>query len=167
MTYFADLDRKTLAVFGDAVRAVGWLGRDHEYPTGPTSPEFLSTLRTVRNSWGAIFKVFPGWPALMGVHRCEICEDHVDTGDVAIPFGDVLFVAPTMIVHYVEAHRYLPPADFVTAVLVCPDPSTATTPMRSPLSLVAAKRPSPRNTVASLGSPGWIGSARAFASRLL
>ena len=60
----------------------------------------------------------------MGMHRCEICDDEVDSGDIAIPSGDVLFVAPTMIVHYVRGHGYLPPPGFVRAVLACPAPAT-------------------------------------------
>ena len=124
MTYFPDLDRRTPSAFGEAVRAVGWLAHAHEYPRGPTSTEFVSALRTLRNSWGAIFQILPWWPAFMGMHRCELCQDHVDTGDIAVPFVDVLFVAPTMVVHYVEAHKYLPPSDFVRAVVACPDVST-------------------------------------------
>ena len=61
----------------------------------------------------------------MGMHQCEICDDEGDSGDIAIPSGDVLFVAPTMIVHYVRVHGYLPPVDFVRAVLACPAPTTA------------------------------------------
>lgn len=35
-----------------------------------------------------------------------------------------VFVAPSMVVHYVDAHGYQPPVQFVEAVTVCP-------PMRS------------------------------------
>ena len=124
MTHFADLDQKTLSASGTAVRAVGWLARGHQYPTGPTSADFTAALGLLRNSWGAIFKVLPWWPAFMGVHRCELCQDNVDTGDIVVPFGDLLFIAPTMIVHYVETHEYLPPPDFVRAVVACPAPDT-------------------------------------------
>jgi hypothetical protein len=39
-----------------------------------------------------------------------------------VPNGDVLFVAPEMIVHYVEQHQYAPPKEFVAAVLRSPLP---------------------------------------------
>ena len=124
VTYYPDLDRKTASVFGEAVRAVGWLARGHEYPRGPTPAGFVSALTIFRNSWGTIFQVLPGWPACMGMHRCEICDDEVDSGDIAIPAAEVLYVAPTMIVHYVGIHGYLPPTDFVRAVIACPAPAT-------------------------------------------
>ena len=41
-------------------------------------------------------------------------------GCFAIPAGDLLFVAPDMVSHYVEVHGYLPPEEFVTAVLQTP-----------------------------------------------
>lgn len=58
----------------------------------------------------------------MGVHQCEFCRDCLDNGDIVVPSGELLFVSPTMLVHYVEVHTYLPPADFINAVLGCPDP---------------------------------------------
>jgi hypothetical protein len=41
-----------------------------------------------------------------------------------VPGTGVVFVAPGGIVHYVEAHSYLPPQEFVEAVLRCPDLSS-------------------------------------------
>ena len=37
---------------------------------------------------------------------------------------DLLFVAPEMVVHYIEEHGYSPPAEFVEAVLRAPLPDT-------------------------------------------
>jgi hypothetical protein len=122
MTYFADLDRVTLGVEGTAVRAVGWLARGYQYPVGPVPADLLPALRKLRAGWGAILDIAPWWPAFMGVHQCELCTGHHDTGDIAVPFGQVLFVAPTMIVHYIEIHQYLPPTDFVEAATACPEP---------------------------------------------
>src|SRR5690348_14375463 len=123
MTYFPDLDRKTLAVSGDAVRAVGWLTSDIPYSRGPVPAALLPPLKKLRSGWVACLDILPWWPMCMGVHQCELCRDYLDTGDIAVPFGDLLFVSPTMIVHYVEAHEYLPPADFIRAVLACPEPA--------------------------------------------
>jgi hypothetical protein len=36
----------------------------------------------------------------------------------------LLFVAPEMVAHYVEAHHYRPPAQFITAVTESPLPGT-------------------------------------------
>jgi hypothetical protein len=45
-------------------------------------------------------------------------------GNVSVPAGAVLFVAPEMVAHYVEKHGYLPPQEFVEAVLAAPLPGT-------------------------------------------
>ena len=124
MTHFQDLDCRTLVVNVEAVRAVGWLSSDHPYPRGPVPAEFLPALRTLRARWHAILDLLSWWPACMGVHQCEFCRDCLDNGDIAVPSGTLLFVSPTMLVHYVEVHGYLPPADFINAVLGCPDPSS-------------------------------------------
>ena len=124
MTYFQDLDRRTLVVTGEAVRAVGWLSSDHPFSQGPVPVAFLPALRKLRAGWHAILDILHWWPACMGVHRCEFCRDCFDNGDIAVPSGDLLFVSPAMLVHYVEVHEYLPPADFVSAVLACPHPGS-------------------------------------------
>lgn len=47
-----------------------------------------------------------------------------------VPGDGVIYAAPSTIIHYIDAHRYLPPAAFVAAVHACP-------PMRSPAYLKA------------------------------
>ncbi|NNB86422.1 hypothetical protein HJC10_33875 [Corallococcus exiguus] len=32
-----------------------------------------------------------------------------------------MFIAPTMIVHYIDAHEYVPPMEFQEAALKCPE----------------------------------------------
>ena len=60
----------------------------------------------------------------MGFHSCEFCENALGVRNLGVPAGDVLFVAPEMVCHYVEQHGYLPPAEFVAAVLASPLPGT-------------------------------------------
>src|SRR5438874_9017018 len=43
---------------------------------------------------------------------------------IGVPGEDCLFVAPEMVAHYVDAHQYRPPEEFVEAVLECPDLGT-------------------------------------------
>jgi hypothetical protein len=45
-----------------------------------------------------------------------------DSGNVLVPSGEILYAAPAMVVHYIEAHNYQPPAAFIEAVLRCPVP---------------------------------------------
>ena len=42
------------------------------------------------------------------------------SGALLFPWKDSLFIAPPMVGHYMEAHSYLPPEDFIEAVLNCP-----------------------------------------------
>jgi hypothetical protein len=41
-----------------------------------------------------------------------------------VPGNDVIYVAPELILHYIQEHRYRPPDEFISAVLRCPDPKT-------------------------------------------
>jgi hypothetical protein len=47
------------------------------------------------------------------------------SGDFGVPSGDRLFVAPVLVLHYVLEHRYLPPREFVDAVLKAPPPRSS------------------------------------------
>jgi len=50
----------------------------------------------------------------LGYHRCEICRSIHDHGEVWIEVGATRYVLPRMILHYVDAHSYLPPPQFVS-----------------------------------------------------
>jgi hypothetical protein len=108
---------------GDHVRAVAWLHHEHPYPQGEVSPEFLERLKQFAGRWGESTWAL-GWGCFRGLHTCEFCRKIRACGNFGVPSGDVLFMAPEMIVHYVEQHRYLPPTEFVTAVLGSPLPGT-------------------------------------------
>jgi hypothetical protein len=81
----------------------------------------------------------PWQPALaLGRHRCAAClysggpshfsyrgaEVALGTNNLYVPAGEVVYVCPSLIVHYMDSHGYTPPAEFRAAVLACP-------PMRS------------------------------------
>jgi hypothetical protein len=72
-----------------------------------------------------------------GGHRCGFCRLSggcafryegttvaIGASNIFVPDGQRLFVAPSMILHSMDAHAYAPPANFQRAVLACP-------PMRS------------------------------------
>lgn len=125
MAYFPDLTTSSPVLSGDTIRAVGWLERAYGYPTGKvTGPSrFLRNLLAIR--LGARHaQSIPFLSDSMGTHECDFCSGHHDTGELFVPFGSLLYVAPTMIVHYVQVHDYLPPLEFVKAVNNCPLPSS-------------------------------------------
>jgi hypothetical protein len=67
-----------------------------------------------------------------GLHDCSLClHEGSQTPHIAgshrnifVPGESVVYIAPAGIVHYINTHSYLPPAEFIEAVSRCPDPST-------------------------------------------
>jgi hypothetical protein len=101
---------------------VGWLAAGHEFPTGGVSREVFDALLILADSQVNIMR---------GVHDCEFCtkESPVrmtapnDRGYVSW-MGEIhaadgrghVFVAPSLILHYIREHDYRPPDDFVRAI---------------------------------------------------
>lgn len=117
--FYADLSNECDGGAGPFVRAVGWLSKDHPYNVGSVSDEFIATLNQhVEEAWqGAV-------PA--GVHHCELCVDKPVTNglNLCIPTATELYSSPAMITHYVTAHGYRPPDEFIDAVMQCPRQGT-------------------------------------------
>jgi hypothetical protein len=119
-TYFPIEEPHTL-------KAVGWLGPSRPFHTGDVSDAFLEKLcQLLAHNW--LPSPFPG------VHECELCrpgvqssfifgDHHLSSTSVAnlfVPQDGVIYVAPEGIGHYILCHRYLPPPEFIEAVLNCP-----------------------------------------------
>lgn len=121
MSYFPDMGRRTLVAWGDHVRAIGWLHSDHPYTKGEVSAEFLARLKefAARSGTSAEALYFAMY---CGFHTCEFCGRARGIGNFGVPSGDLLFVAPEMIVHYAEHHGYRPLDEFVHAVMRSPLP---------------------------------------------
>ncbi len=123
MSFFPDMGRKSLVAWGDHIRAIGWLHPDHTYTIGEVPAQFLARLkefaaRSSDSSEALHFGAFGGF------HTGEFCGQAHGIGNFGVPSGDLLFVAPEMVVHYIEQHGYRPPDEFVAAVLRSPLPNT-------------------------------------------
>lgn len=132
MAYYRDLDRCTYIDRNMPpsldLSAVGWLEAAYPYQRGSVPPEFVDRLFELLESvWDPI--------RFRGGHACDLCsfgpqELRNEAGRVAdvgaknllIPkHGDTgLFVAPSLILHYVISHSYCPPSEFQEAVMACP-----------------------------------------------
>ena len=107
--------------------AVGWLDVAVPYSKGNPPMPFVAALRTLARSPQRITR---------GFHRCPFCEEHrgesvpgennlSDEVTALQGNGEIhvrsktrgIFIAPALIYHYVSAHNYLPPQDFIHAVL--------------------------------------------------
>jgi len=139
MTYFKDL---TFFRYSDATWAfnegipyiflnIGWLDSEHPYTTGEPREKDLLTYVLSRHC---------EFPVNMcrGTHRCHFCQFppdcykavpeplmhhgkqiNVGNGEIFIRgMNNLVYVAPTMIYHYIRDHNYNPPEEFVDAVLV-------------------------------------------------
>jgi hypothetical protein len=108
-----------LTAYDDLGKAlsIGWLDGEHPVPTGVTSPEF-------RKALSEICKKIQSWPPpYMGYHTCEICgqSDGCYIFNVVNEHTGRTYVAPELIDHYVADHNYLPPAEFIEAVIQSKD----------------------------------------------
>jgi len=126
MMFFEDLSPYSYSPSTVPMVNVGWLGRGYTFEEGVPDTDLVAALKRLA--------INP--PNLMrGLHDCEFCDVEspivVEYPDVTIYLGSgeihvrsksgVVYAAPTLIAHYVEAHSYLPPASFVDAVRVAID----------------------------------------------
>ena len=123
MTWYPDMSYESMVAVGNHVRAIGWLSSDHPLPQGEVPADFVARLREFvrlpRRCGEALwFPAFGGW------HDCEFCGQVRGYGNIGVPSGPLLFIAPEMVGHYVEHHGYAPPPEFVAAVLASPLPGT-------------------------------------------
>src|SRR5262249_10349365 len=92
-----------------------WLEPEYAFATGAVESAFLAALKgNVATAWQPFVAA--------GFHTCGFCKDrrHGESLNLWIPGEDVVFIAPSMVLHYVTVHAYCPPDDFVRAVLQCP-----------------------------------------------
>jgi len=113
---------------------VGWLDAIHHFPTGDVEPRLIVKMKLLAAKPVELYR---------GFHICELCPDpglskasrlphhpvldpnnpyakwrdsRRSNGEIRVSRDGVTFAAPVLIVHYIEEHRYLPPAEFLKAV---------------------------------------------------
>ena len=135
MAYFADLSPYHFLEMQSraALLNIGWLDT-LRFRRGPTPP-------------GLLERIAVATPLLRnptrGIHACEGCGgEHVTevlAGDKVLlgmsevwfpsPMDETVYIAPSLLFHYVRRHGYLPPEAFCEAVLALPlDPAEWDTP---------------------------------------
>ena len=109
--YFPDLSPYAYIGVEPSTLTVGWLDAEHPLAVGESSSQFIDRLRP--------FLLTPV-KQTRGFHRCPFCSDPMARSSAEIRVvstSGVTYAAPALILHYVEAHKYLPPAAFVAAVI--------------------------------------------------
>jgi hypothetical protein len=115
--FIADLSSDGYFAVGDFIRTIGWLEAGHPYQRGSVPDEFLTSLK--RHVTEAFQPV-----VFFGFHKCSLCPEGKQRSgclNLLIPTPRLLYVAPELVVHYIEDHGYRPPQEFIEAVLACPE----------------------------------------------
>jgi hypothetical protein len=130
MAYFQDLSEYEYArsAFSrPGTKAVGWLALGHKFDTSRPTDDLLDLLWLYCSISVAQTR---------GGHLCEFCPSAVPhyterngkslflgTSEIRVfSKGDVTYAAPTLIYHYVAAHHYKPPDEFLRALNEGPRP---------------------------------------------
>jgi hypothetical protein len=107
------------------VVAIGWLQRDHPFPLGDVSPSILSRLEHLI--------VHAPVNRMRGWHVCDLCSEapaaplvlatpsgsvYLGMTEIWVPGAtdEVIYSSPSLVHHYIAAHRYQPPEEFQSAV---------------------------------------------------
>lgn len=128
--YFQDLTNYSyyLGFEISEVKNVGWIDAEHPYQKGSAPEAFVEKLRTLI---GGTEMLDVHVNMIRSVHPCNLCgETNVQVNGATRPIllgsseiwipstsGNGYFAAPSMILHYMEVHEYLPPENFIEAVM--------------------------------------------------
>lgn len=138
MSYYRDLTCHTYSDYTWALTGgvpyifinIGWLDAAHPYTHGEMAPRDKELLLDM------LFE-YCRYPVCLyqGSHDCHYCDYQDSKFDIinvlknriTVPLGNgsimvqgrnnLVYVAPTMIYHYVAEHDYIPPDEFIRAVL--------------------------------------------------
>jgi hypothetical protein len=113
VAFFEDLSPYTYFPEKESLEIVnvGWLDRAHPFPTGETTEEFRAKLGRLCER---------RHKQTRGFHPCYFCkgqERPTSSAEMRVAGNGRVYAAPSLVHHYVVAHGYRPPDEFVAAVL--------------------------------------------------
>jgi hypothetical protein len=132
MAYFPDLSPYAYGHGSHpGVVHVGWLDNIHPFTKGVVDTLLLEKMKLLATKPVELYR---------GFHICELCpkpdfakatlpllldmnspygkwlSSHRSNGEIRVSFEGATYAAPVLIVHYIEVHGYLPPAQFLRAI---------------------------------------------------
>ncbi|HUS50592.1 MAG TPA: hypothetical protein VMZ91_10535 [Candidatus Paceibacterota bacterium] len=127
MAYYEDLSPYNYRAHSKRELNIGWLQKDKEFNTGEVSKEFLEKLRVYNDSKFSIHNT-------RGFHICEFCKEQISDDKIkaelssceirVVGSDNKVYASPKMLIHYIESHKYLPPQEFIDAVMNGPIPGS-------------------------------------------
>jgi hypothetical protein len=132
MTSYGDLSEYSYhrsKFFRPGTKNIGWIGAGSDFECAESTEE---TLQAVWEHCKISIAYMPG------IHRCEFCNDFSYYAErngeylllggseirVFSPSGEI-YAAPTLIYHYMHAHYYAPPLEFLWALHEGPVPGSS------------------------------------------
>jgi len=106
-----DLSPYSYMGHNDSVKSIGWLEGD--FPKGHVDPNVIELLEK-----------YPITNRCRGVHGCEYCRETAGNGEIWTVGEHGVYAAPSLLIHYIKEHNYLPPHEFIDSVLNGPRPHT-------------------------------------------
>ena len=102
---------------------VGWLETGRPYAKGSVPKKAISVLKKLVRR--------PVKDELWGFHACDLCQTkpavltrlwpkrrHLGTGEIRVAgVNGIIYASPVLIVHYIKAHQYCPPQEYIDALL--------------------------------------------------
>ena len=122
MSYFADLTPYSYRQLADYVKRVhvGWLDGNHPFEHGDSLPGIVERIEELCK---APVRRTRGW------QKCPFCQEYLIThalqggrqmalgdAEIEVETPEVIYVSPTLILHYIVVHGYKPPDQFMNAV---------------------------------------------------
>lgn len=104
------------------VKNVGWLNLESEFSQGEIPKSTFHKLKSLVGGSG-VFQ-----PLVEPIRESLVCEmcgafELLDSAGKILPSAELwisahetIYAAPIMILHYIEVHNYLPPAEFISAI---------------------------------------------------
>lgn len=110
----------------EAVRCVGWLSTQHPCEMGAPASGLIEKLEAVIGHRSEDFDAHVN--VVRGIHPCNFCDREIEffpgakraflgMSEIWIRSQSGWFASPSLVLHYITDHGYLPPMVFVQAVM--------------------------------------------------
>lgn len=92
---------------------VGWLDNVHEFNKSDDD-DLLNRLFDILSE-APVINIYGKY------HLCELCKGNTSNGEIQFKtldsLGAVTYIMPSMILHYIKSHKYMPPLELVNDLL--------------------------------------------------